>query len=348
MRIKELEELSRVPRTTIHFYLRQGILHPPHKTGRTMAYYDDSHIQRLKEISQLKKGSRVPIVFLKEHIKSLDVGTAAVSETYDVTKTVVTTKEKEQKRQEIIKAAIRVFSQKGYHQTKIVDITRSHLDTLQFLFPQAQRMASTPDTIQGMPLPSKRTLGEVEQVNQSANLRLGQDAAMIDKQLVGPTARRLVANRQQFSSMDVTVRLAGRLIQQMEKATGKKVEVMSISPADLGGNFDYIPHTPSMAPDPARQTAIWGQLLQLLGSAPQLLNPDPTTGMAIDPLAVFEEFVRSAGVNYFDRFMKEIPPMPGQAPPGMMPPEAPAAGGIAPPSGPGQTEKAVQSGTMVP
>ncbi len=125
MRIKELEELSRVPRTTIHFYLRQGILHPPHKTGRTMAYYDDSHIQRLKEISQLKKGSRVPIVFLKEHIKSLDVGTAAVSETYDVTKTVVTTKEKEQKRQEIIKAAIRVFSQKGYHQTKIVDITSS-------------------------------------------------------------------------------------------------------------------------------------------------------------------------------------------------------------------------------
>lgn len=125
MRIKELEERSGVPRTTIHFYLRQGLLHAPHKTGRTMAYYDDSHVQRLKEISQLKKGSRVPIVFLKEHIKSLDVGTAAVSETYDVTKTVVTTKEKEQKRQEIIKAAIRVFSQKGYHQTKIVDITSS-------------------------------------------------------------------------------------------------------------------------------------------------------------------------------------------------------------------------------
>jgi AcrR family transcriptional regulator len=125
MRIKELEERSEVPRTTIHFYLRQGLLHPPHKTGRTMAYYDDSHVQRLKEISQLKKGSRVPIIFLKERMESSDGGAAAVPESYDVTKTVTTTKEKELKRQEIIKKAIEVFSKKGYHQTKIVDITSS-------------------------------------------------------------------------------------------------------------------------------------------------------------------------------------------------------------------------------
>ncbi|MGD9973144.1 MAG: MerR family transcriptional regulator [Desulfatirhabdiaceae bacterium] len=125
MRIKELEERSGVPRTSIHFYLRQGILHPPHKTGRTMAYYDDSHVQRLKEISQLKKGARVPVVFLKEHMELVETAPALTADAYDVTKTVATNKEKERKRQEIIKAAIRVFSQKGYHQTKIADITGS-------------------------------------------------------------------------------------------------------------------------------------------------------------------------------------------------------------------------------
>lgn len=125
MRIKELEERSGVPRTSIHFYLRQGLLHPPNKTGRTMAYYDDSHVQRLKEITQLKKGSRVPITFLKEHIESIHASTPAVSEDYDVAKPVTTTKEKELKRQEIIKKAIEVFSRKGYHQTKIADITGS-------------------------------------------------------------------------------------------------------------------------------------------------------------------------------------------------------------------------------
>ena len=125
MRIKELEEKSGVPRTTIHFYLRQGLLHPPQKTGRTMAYYDDSHIQRLKEISRLKQGSRVPIAFLKEQMESVDRMSSAEIEPYDVRKTVTTTREKEQKRQEIIKEAIRIFSQKGYRQTKIVDITSS-------------------------------------------------------------------------------------------------------------------------------------------------------------------------------------------------------------------------------
>ncbi|MCX5882504.1 MAG: TetR family transcriptional regulator [Deltaproteobacteria bacterium] len=123
MRIKELEERSGVPRTTIHFYLRNGILHPSHKTGRTMAYYDDSHLQQLKEINKLKKGSRVPVTFLKAHLESIHVDPSEGAVEYDVRKSVTTNKEKDLKRQEIIKQAIRVFSQKGYHQTKIVDIT---------------------------------------------------------------------------------------------------------------------------------------------------------------------------------------------------------------------------------
>ncbi|MDO9264008.1 MAG: MerR family transcriptional regulator [Desulfosalsimonadaceae bacterium] len=125
MRIKELVEKSGVPRTTIHFYLRQGLLHPPRKTGRTMAYYDDSHLQRLREISELKKGSRVPVAFLKEKMELSDTPSPAEPAGYDVTRTVTTTKEKDRKRREIIREAIRVFSRKGYHQTKVADITQS-------------------------------------------------------------------------------------------------------------------------------------------------------------------------------------------------------------------------------
>ncbi|MBC2716345.1 MAG: MerR family transcriptional regulator [Desulfobacteraceae bacterium] len=128
MRIKELVEKSGVPRTTIHFYLRQGLLHPPHKTGRTMAYYDESHLKQLKEIQNLKKGARVPIAFLKEQVNSINQVDSPVSTAYngyDVGKPVTTTKEKKKKRQEIIKHAIQIFSHKGYHQTKISDITGS-------------------------------------------------------------------------------------------------------------------------------------------------------------------------------------------------------------------------------
>jgi AcrR family transcriptional regulator len=123
MRINELVKEAGVPRTTVHYYLRIGLLHPPRKTGRTMAYYDDSHVQRLKQIDELKKGARVPISFLKEQIEKSNKISPSSPADYDVTKTVVTTKEKVRKREEIIKAAIRVFSRKGYHQTKVIDIT---------------------------------------------------------------------------------------------------------------------------------------------------------------------------------------------------------------------------------
>ena len=234
-----------------------------------------------------------------------------------------------------------------YGQFGLVDVTKQHLETVQFLFPQAQRMAATPDTIQGMPLPTKRTLGEVEQVNQSATLRLGQAGSLIDKQLMGPMATRLVSNRQQFTSMKVVVRLVGSLAMQLEEQTGGKSQI-SIGPDDLAGDYDYIPHTPTMAPDPARQTAVWGQILSTLAQAPQLLNPDPVTGEAIDPIAVFDEFVRSAGVDYIDQFKKKIAPMPGQAGPGQMPPDQPAVGGQPGAQTPEQTQKAVQSGTVLP
>jgi len=132
MRIKELEIKSGVPRTTIHFYLRQGLLHPPRKTGRTMAYYDNSHIRRLKLIQVLKKDARMPISVLKEQIGAKDTGTVSIPPEfnplhngYDAAKPVTTNKEKEQKRKDIIRHAIRIFSHKGYHQTKISDITDS-------------------------------------------------------------------------------------------------------------------------------------------------------------------------------------------------------------------------------
>ena len=90
-----------------------------------MAHYGAGHLKRLRVIEKLKKGSRVPMAFLKEQLDLLENGTEEAFSEYDVTKAVATTKEKKLKRKEIIKQAISVFSRKGYHQTKIVDITKS-------------------------------------------------------------------------------------------------------------------------------------------------------------------------------------------------------------------------------
>jgi len=126
MRISELVRLSGVPRTTIHFYLREGFLHPPIKTGRTMAYYNDSHLRRLQLINKLKVDHRLPMAMLKERLDKLERDGAREDSSADVLNRSGDIKVKmtdSNRRRQIIDASIRIFSQKGYHHTKVQDIT---------------------------------------------------------------------------------------------------------------------------------------------------------------------------------------------------------------------------------
>ena len=128
MKISELSRLTNVPKSTIRFYLREGLLHAPLKTGRTMAYYDESHLRRIKIIQKLKKEARLPVAFLKEHIEEMEttLGKQGERRSPDLAdRRAVTTNRKEQKRDDILKAAASVFTQKGYHGTKVSDITKA-------------------------------------------------------------------------------------------------------------------------------------------------------------------------------------------------------------------------------
>lgn len=130
MKMKALVEKSGVLRSTIQYYLREGLLHPPAKTGKTSAQYDESHLQRLRQIEDIKGGARIPIAFIKEKLQETEISRQAIAQEYDVRKSVATTHEKKKKKQEIIKKAIEVFTQKGYHRTKVADITESlHIST---------------------------------------------------------------------------------------------------------------------------------------------------------------------------------------------------------------------------
>jgi AcrR family transcriptional regulator len=90
-----------------------------------MAYYDESHLHRLKQIKNLKKDARVPLSFLRERLKEIEAQSQSPPRQYDIPRKVITTHERKKKKAAIIKKAIEVFSQKGYHQTKVVDVTDS-------------------------------------------------------------------------------------------------------------------------------------------------------------------------------------------------------------------------------
>jgi AcrR family transcriptional regulator len=122
MRIKELSMRSGVPRTTIQYYLRERLLHPPTKTGRTMAYYDKTHLQELARIGHLKKELRMPIAFLKRELARPAKGNHSKPPPGDELENQ--TNPKDIRKSEIVKAAIEAFSKKGYHRTKVSDVTK--------------------------------------------------------------------------------------------------------------------------------------------------------------------------------------------------------------------------------
>ena len=113
MKIKEVAQLSGLPLSTIRFYLREGLLPPPIKTGKTMAYYGQEHLKRLAFIKQLQSEKNMPLYFIRDEInKNFQENKETSNLTYS----------SNHKKEEIINSAIRVFREKGFAATSIHDI----------------------------------------------------------------------------------------------------------------------------------------------------------------------------------------------------------------------------------
>jgi len=68
-RISQLERSTNVAKRTILFYIEKGLLHPPVRTGKTMAYYDEAHFQKLLFIKNAKKKG-LPLIAIHKMIES--------------------------------------------------------------------------------------------------------------------------------------------------------------------------------------------------------------------------------------------------------------------------------------
>jgi len=136
IRISELERVSGTPRRTIHFYVQNGLLHQPQKTGKTMAYYDEAHLKKLQFIQDEKqKGLALPAI--REKITDLEAnqvepfghqqfGSLDITQKYFSKKKKKTAKTRtKENRKDILELGCRMFLQKGYRETKVSDITKT-------------------------------------------------------------------------------------------------------------------------------------------------------------------------------------------------------------------------------
>ncbi len=68
VRIGELAKRSGVPIPTIKHYLREGLIAPARKSGRTMSWYDPALIRKLKAIKELQRRQFLPLDVIRETI----------------------------------------------------------------------------------------------------------------------------------------------------------------------------------------------------------------------------------------------------------------------------------------
>ena len=118
-RISDIERLSGIPRRTIHFYLQEGLLHQPRRTGKTMAYYDDRHLEELAFIRRAKNGG-MPLTAIRTEIHA---GTVRTEARRHPGRDSSVTERGYKTRENILRLACELLREKGYRNTKVTDIT---------------------------------------------------------------------------------------------------------------------------------------------------------------------------------------------------------------------------------
>ena len=69
MRMKQLSATTGVPKATIQFYIKEGLIPKPIKTHTNMAYYSEEHINALRLVRELQAKRYLPLSVIKQIVK---------------------------------------------------------------------------------------------------------------------------------------------------------------------------------------------------------------------------------------------------------------------------------------
>jgi len=85
MKISQLVKRTGVPKETIHFYIREGLLRKPRKSGVNAAEYNEGYVDQIRLIKDLRDNYYLPIPEIKKIVKDfkkLSPSDQAVSQFY--------------------------------------------------------------------------------------------------------------------------------------------------------------------------------------------------------------------------------------------------------------------------
>ena len=71
MKISSVVKRTGVPKETIHFYIREGLLRKPHKSGVNIADYNENHVKQIRFIKELRDNYYFPIPLIRKIIRKV-------------------------------------------------------------------------------------------------------------------------------------------------------------------------------------------------------------------------------------------------------------------------------------
>ena len=71
MKISTVVKRTGVPKETIHFYIREGLLRKPYKSGVNIADYNENHVKQIRFIKELRDNYYFPIPLIRKIIRKV-------------------------------------------------------------------------------------------------------------------------------------------------------------------------------------------------------------------------------------------------------------------------------------
>lgn len=202
------------------------------------------------------------------------------------------------------------------HQLQNVDVTRSHINDTMFVEQMLQRVSGIVDNIMGAQNQGgRKTATEVRTSTGWSSNRLKVPAEYNSALGWDPLARMMLANTQQFMTLERKYQIAGSTLDQADR-------FVQVDAGAIAGFYDFVPVDGTLPIDRLAQANFWKELLMQMARVPEL-------AMQWDLGAMLAHTMKLQGERNVDRFRIQAQVLPpGVAPGG-------AAGNVVPLGGGG-------------
>ena len=135
MKMKQLSQASDLPVSTIKFYMAKGLLPAPKKVKPNVVFYDEAFLERLTVVKNMRDEGlsiksiksildKYPFEKVSEWNDFRDMVRLKESHELEDEERLAALSDEERRTEQILEAAFRVFSIKGYHNSTVDDIAQ--------------------------------------------------------------------------------------------------------------------------------------------------------------------------------------------------------------------------------